>query len=53
MGWEVSPEFLEKWAWLVDEDTVRWSNFWRFERGEVPLKMVGIGRVGEVVGEVL
>jgi hypothetical protein len=34
MGWEVSDEFVRKWWFLVDEDIVRTSNFWRRQRGE-------------------
>lgn len=49
MGWEISQEFLEKWEGIVDEETIKCSNFWRFERGEGPLEW-GVG--GGVLGEV-
>ena len=39
MCWEVAQEFASKWAWLLDEDTIRYSNFWRTERGELPLQL--------------
>ena len=39
MGWEVAQAFTSKWAWLLDEDTIRYSNFWRAERGELPLQV--------------
>ena len=39
MGWEVSQEFCSKWGWLLDESTIRYSNFWRAERGELPLRL--------------
>ncbi|KAI9737871.1 MAG: hypothetical protein M1834_009241 [Cirrosporium novae-zelandiae] len=43
MGWEVSQDFIDKWGWLVDRDTVRFSNFWRRERGEEPLVEIDLG----------
>jgi len=36
-GWEVSQEFVDKWGWLIDPQTIQHSNFWRFERGESEL----------------
>ena len=30
---------MTKWAWLIDDETIRCSNFWRSERGEDPLAM--------------
>ena len=39
MGWEVTQEFTSKWAWLLDEHTIQYSNFWRAERGELPLQV--------------
>ncbi|MCJ1460129.1 hypothetical protein MMC28_010508 [Mycoblastus sanguinarius] len=51
MAWEISQAFMSKWAWLLDDDTVRCSNFWRAERGESPLVVpdLGVGLQGEVV----
>ena len=37
LGWEVSQEFADRWGWLLDGETIRTSNFWRMERGDVPL----------------
>ena len=37
MGWEVSQEFVDSWSWLIDPETIRYSNFWRTARGELPL----------------
>ena len=36
-AWEISQAFLTNWAWLVDHELLRASNFWRAERGEGPL----------------
>ncbi|KZF24498.1 hypothetical protein L228DRAFT_237422 [Xylona heveae TC161] len=38
-GWEISQEFLDRWSSLIDEGTIRTSNFWRLERGERPLAL--------------
>jgi len=37
MGWEVSPEFVRKWWFLMDDGVMRTTNFWRSQRGEEPL----------------
>lgn len=37
MGWEVSQDFVDRWGWILDDETIRSSNFWRVERGEPPL----------------
>lgn len=50
MGWEASQQFVDQWGWIMDEETIRYSNFWRFERGELPL--VKPATVGEILGEV-
>ncbi|KAM6511393.1 Hypothetical protein NCS54_01402100 [Fusarium falciforme] len=44
-NWEVSPEFLIKWAWAVVgcEELVQSSNRWRTVRGEDPLDMSLVG----------
>lgn len=39
-----------KWAWLVDHEMIRCSNFWRAERGESPLIVPDWG--GSILGEV-
>lgn len=38
-SWEASQGFVSRWGWLLDHDTIRYSNFWRAERGESPLKL--------------
>ena len=37
IGWEVSQEFVDNWSWLLDSETIRYSNFWRTGRGDPPL----------------
>ena len=44
VAWEVTQTFATSWAWLLDEQTVRSSNFWRGERGEGPLVLPDLGR---------
>lgn len=39
IGWEFSQTFVDKWGWLLDAATIDTSNFWRFERGEAPLRL--------------
>ncbi|KAL2049710.1 hypothetical protein ABVK25_010051 [Lepraria finkii] len=57
-AWEVSQTFATNWAWLMDEKTIRSSNFWRGERGEDPLVLPDFGgaalddMAGGVLGEV-
>ena len=36
-SFEFEPEFLEKWRWLVDDEVLSVTNFWRAQRGEGPL----------------
>ena len=50
MGWELSQAFVDQWGWLMDEESIRFSNFWRFERGELPLITCAIP--GGILGEV-
>lgn len=54
-SWEVGQKFSEKYWFLMDEDMIRASNFWRSQKGLKPLKiqqpMRGVER-GKVVGEV-
>ena len=44
VAWEVTQGFATNWAWLLDEQTIRNSNFWRGERGEGPLVLPDLGR---------
>lgn len=37
MGWEFSPDFARKWWFLMDDELMRPTNFWRGQRGEQPL----------------
>lgn len=34
MGWEVGSEFAQKWWFLMDEQILQTTNFWRRHRGE-------------------
>ncbi len=38
-GWEVSMDFLEKWAWVVKgcDELLQSTNYWRERRGEPPI----------------
>lgn len=40
-GWEVTPGFMQKWAWLLEgcEYLIHASNRWRASRGEEPLQV--------------
>ena len=44
VAWEVTQTFATNWAWLLDEQTIQHSNFWRGERGESPLVLPDLGR---------
>lgn len=33
-GWEVGPNFARKWWFLMDDEILETSNFWRSQRGE-------------------
>jgi len=50
VAWEVTQTFATNWAWLMDDDLIRSSNFWRGERGEPPLVTPDLG--GGILGEV-
>jgi hypothetical protein len=39
LAWEVGPEFARKWWFLMDNEILRASNFWRRQRGEQDLMM--------------
>lgn len=36
-GWEVQESFAVKWWWLMTEEVLEETNFWRVSRGEGPL----------------
>lgn len=38
MSYEWAPEFVEKWAWVLDDESRSVSNFWRAQRGEEPFE---------------
>jgi hypothetical protein len=46
-SWEVGPVFAEKWWFLMDEDIIETSNFWRSQRG-VDDMLPGLLSLGEV-----
>ena len=50
-AWEVKPSFAMKWWWLLDQEIIKASNFWRGERGEEPLVIPAgpMGMIEEVV----
>lgn len=39
MSWEVSQGFADRWGYILDDETIRFSNFWRLERGDTPLQL--------------
>ncbi|KAJ5201025.1 hypothetical protein N7449_005828 [Penicillium cf. viridicatum] len=40
-GWEISPEFAQKWPWVVQgcQSLLESTNYWRSTRGEPPLRV--------------
>ncbi|KAL9127324.1 MAG: hypothetical protein Q9175_007757 [Cornicularia normoerica] len=50
LAWEISQAFVTNWAWLMDNEIIRCSNFWRGERGEGPLVVPDLG--GIILGEI-
>lgn len=40
-GWELPAAFVDKWWWLLDQEIVDMTNFWREEREEAPLVWKG------------
>jgi hypothetical protein len=36
-GWEMQEEFVNKWWWVISDDILEETNFWRVSRGEAPL----------------
>jgi hypothetical protein len=41
-GWEVGPLFAQKWWFLMDEEILETSNFWRSQRGEDDILLGGV-----------
>ncbi|SPJ77975.1 uncharacterized protein FTOL_06379 [Fusarium torulosum] len=39
MGWEVSEDFAKRWWFLMDGGIIQTTNFWRSQRGEMPLSL--------------
>lgn len=39
MSYEWAPEFVEKWAWVLDGEALSISNFWRAQRGDAPFEV--------------
>jgi hypothetical protein len=39
MAWEVGTEFAKKWWFLMDDEILRTTNFWRGQRGDEPLAL--------------
>lgn len=42
MGWEISERFAVKWWFLMTDDILKTTNFWRGVRGEEPLSSLEI-----------
>jgi hypothetical protein len=38
-SWEWTAEFVEKWSWLFDQETLESTNFWRTQRGESAINL--------------
>ena len=38
-SYELSQEFVSDWGWLLDEDSLSTTNFWRAQRGERALRL--------------
>ena len=41
-SWEVGPAFAQKWWFLMDEEILETSNFWRSQRGEEDILLGGV-----------
>ncbi|KFZ12980.1 hypothetical protein V501_03934 [Pseudogymnoascus sp. VKM F-4519 (FW-2642)] len=39
-GWEIGEQFVDKWWFLLDQDIIQTTNFWRFQRSENALKLI-------------
>ncbi|TAQ83073.1 hypothetical protein B7494_g8603 [Chlorociboria aeruginascens] len=42
MGWEIEEKFAMKWWFVMDDEVLRTTNFWRAARDEPPLSLEGI-----------
>ena len=53
-AWEASPDFLQKWAWVVAgcQTIFKSTNYWRMRRGEPPIYNVQRNRPDHKIGEV-
>ena len=51
-AWEVSQSFVDKWWWLLGDEVIAYSDFWRAERGESSLQVPVID-IGEIIEEAL
>lgn len=38
-GWEVSESMVRKWPWLITDELLRSTNYWRAKRMEEPIKL--------------
>lgn len=36
-GWEMQEEFVNRWWWVIADDILEETNFWRVSRGEAPI----------------
>ena len=43
-GWEVQERFASKWWWLMTDEVLEETNFWRVSRGERPLGLAAISQ---------
>jgi hypothetical protein len=48
MAWEVGPEFARKWWFLMDDEILRTTNFWRAQRGEQALVLAVLSVSGPI-----
>lgn len=49
MGWEISEMFAVKWWFLMSDEILAGTNFWRGTRGEMGLSLEGVkSRLREV-----
>lgn len=40
-GWEVGQGFFSVWWWALDRDVIGRSNYWRIQRGDSKLALLG------------
>ncbi|PTB66093.1 hypothetical protein BBK36DRAFT_1100172, partial [Trichoderma citrinoviride] len=36
-GWEMQEDFVDRWRWVITDDILEETNFWRVSRDEAPL----------------